>query len=284
MPANDILNPTAGFDAALGDSMNPNYGFERKRPTTQLRKKAVGGTPWTREIQNAGHVFTLSWLGRTLACVQRLKQYYEQYEDGVFTLVDWDGGGRHYVGRFTTEVSPVETSNNKWDVQNVTFEEIPRQTMLQYPSDWDHDSILYLPYNDFGDQKLATSGTWAQAALGIAAPHITLGGTDRQALLPTTVQQNIGTTAGDWATFEYRGYGFKLWMLTGPNCGKCDVYLDGTLIQTVDLYAAAAAVSAVLVQANTPLDIHDLQVVVDDTKNAASSGFLVQWYALQVMR
>jgi hypothetical protein len=123
MPQTDILNPAPGWDPELGDSMNPSYGFTRKRASTQLHKKAVGGTPWTRETANTGHAFSLSWLGRTLAVAERLKWYQEQYEDGFFTIVDWDGGageqGRHYVGRFTSEVVPTETANNRWDVQNV---------------------------------------------------------------------------------------------------------------------------------------------------------------------
>lgn len=283
MPATDILNPTPGYDATLGDSMSPNYGFDRKRPTTLLRKKPVGGRAYTRETQNTGHTFSLSWIGRTWACVQRLKYYYEQYEDGYFTIIDWDGGGRHFVGRFTGEFNVSETANNKWDVQNLLFEEAPQIAMVQYPSDWDHESVLFLPYNDDGDQKLAWSGAWAQVA-GIAAPHITLGGTDRQASLPATIMQHPGAPAGDWATYEYRGYGFKLWMLQAPNAGQCDVYLDQVKIQTVDLYAPAAAVAAVLVNANVALDIHDVQVMTTGNKNGASSGTLVQWYALQVMR
>src|ERR1700683_3146317 len=215
MPATDILNPVgapAVWDSTIQDSICPDYGFTRKRPTTQLRKKAVGGTPWTRETQNIGHSFSFSWLNRSWECVQRLKQYFEQYEDGVFTVVDWDGGGRQYVGRFTGDEFPmVEVANGMWSVQNLVFDEMPRVAMLEYPSDWDHDSVLFLPWNDFGDQKLATSGAWAQAALTGATPEITLGGFARTTL-PSTAMTDSTPTAGDWATFEYRGYGFQLWL------------------------------------------------------------------------
>lgn len=283
MPSSDILNPTQGYDPDLGDSMNPSYGFTRKRASTQLHKKAIGGTPWTRETQNTGHTFQLSWLGRTWACVQRLKQYYEQYEDGFFTIIDWDGGRRQYVGRFTSEVSPIETSNNKWDVMNVTFEEMPQVPMQQYPSDWTHDAIIFGVVNDFGDQKLATSGAWTQA--NSSAPALTLGGVARTTTLPTVAMTNPGTTAGDWAQFEYRGYGFQLYLHTGPAYGQCDVYLDGVKIQTVDCYAAAdAGPTMVLSQPNVSLDIHRVQVVVDATKNANATAANIAWYALEVMR
>lgn len=300
MPASDILNPTQGWDPVLGDSMNPSYGFTRKRANTKLNKKATGGTPWTRETQNTGHTFVLSWLGRTLACVQRLKWYFEQYEDGFFTIVDWDGGGRQYVGRFTTEVTPTETANNKWDVQQVTFEEIPQQAMLSYPSDWAHDAIVFFINNDFSDQKLAfnsPTNLWTQTSRTAAAGTFLSGATtpsfglqqlinaNAAAVLNYTTMDNVGTAAGDWACYEYRGYGFRLYMLKGPAFGKCDIYIDGVLYETLDCYAAVN-VGPVMVLAvpSLPLDFHRVQINVDDTKNGSSTGYAVSWYALEVMR
>lgn len=280
MPQTDILNPSPGWDENLGDSMNPSYGFTRKRASTQLRKKAVGGTPWTRETQNTGHSFSLSWLGRTLGCVMKLKWYYEQYEDGFFTYIDWDGtvgqAGRHYVGRFTSEVSPTETANNRWDVQAVTFEEIPQQPMITYPNDWKNEAIYLWPFNDFGDQKTATQGTWT-AGYPMGAPHA--GTVQSQSLT------SAGTNAGDWAQQEYRGYGFQLQMLKGPAQGIVQVYLDGALIGTVDLYQATAQSPRVVVtHTAVALDIHRVQVVVTNTKNSASSAPAATWWALRVMR
>jgi len=283
MPATDILNPTRGWTQALGDSMNPSYGFTRKRATTQARKKAVGGPPWTRETGNTGHVFSLSWLGRTLQCVLKLKWYYEQYEDGFFTFIDWDGAvgpqGRHYVGRFTTEVTPVETANNRWDVQGVTFEEMPTVAMVKYPSDWDHEAIRLYAFNDFGDQKLAT---FNNTTPGWAANARTIQG------IAVTTMDNPGASgnAGDWACYEYRGYGFKLFLLKGPEFGKCTVMLDGTAVGgTIDCYAAAeSGPQCVVVQQNVPLDIHRVQVNVSATKNSSASAPTISWHSLQVMR
>jgi hypothetical protein len=272
MPETDILNPVQGFDPDLGDSMNPSFGFTRKRANTRSNKKPVGGQPYSREMSNAGHVFQLSWLGRTLPCIRRLKWYQEQYEDGFFTIVDWDGGGRHYVGRFTGDVTPTLTANNKWDVQQLEFTEIPQCAMVQYPNDWDNDAIWHYPFNDFGDQKLAVSGTWAEA-------HHVLGTT----ILATL--DNPGITAGDWAQFEYRGYGFKLSMLKGPGFGKADIYLDGALLQTVDCYAAAnQGPQTVATQEGVPLDLHRVKAVVDGTMNAAATAPALSWTGLQVMR
>jgi len=417
MPQTDILNATAGYDPDLGDSMNPNYGFTRKRPITRHIAKAIGGTPYTRETSNTGHQFTFSWLSRTLACVRRLKWYYEQYEDGYFTMIDYDGGGRHYVGRFTTEVNPVETANGKWDVQGVTFEELPQVPMLQYPNDWDDDSVNFGVCNDFGDQKLSTRGAWtlnaraastgnyftmdnpgAIAALlqattnawtpdgsppasgssglsntggaiwiatypslgasggtlswggfgsgilqagsavqfslalqnavasyqfvivsdathNLAIPLVagpqsadvsgwdlgTLkvqlvinqggagGGTDTPEILVTLsglAVQSFQSTAGDSATYEYKGYGFRLWMRTGPEFGQVNVFLDGVQVAAnLDCYAAADGGPAmVLVQEAVVLDFHRVQVVCTGNKNAAATGTAVSWVSLDVMR
>lgn len=284
MPETDVLNPSPAWEEDIQDAMNPNYGFTRKRATTQLKKKAVGGTPWTRETQNTGHSFTFSWLSRSWACVQRLKQYYEQYEDGYFTMIDWDGGGRNYVGRFTTEVAPVETANGMWDVQNVTFEEMPTVPMLTYPSDWTHDAIFMGVNNDFGDQKLATNGAWTESTLAIAAPVITLGGIERTSGMPTAYMTNPGTNAGDWATYEYRGYGFQLYLLQGPGCGIADVLLDGVQVASIDCYASANGVVMALSQPSVSLDIHRVQLTVTNTNNASSSAPAIGWYGLVVMR
>jgi hypothetical protein len=208
--------------------------------------------------------------------VRRLKRYYEQYEDGFFTIIDWDGGGRHYVGRFTSEIVPVETGNGIWDVQNATFEEIPQQAMLQYPHNWVEDGIWVYPYNDFGDQKTATSGSWT-----VSYPEVA----PRPGESQNAALSSVGTNAGDWAQHEYRGYGCRLWMLKGPAFGIVQVHVDSVLQSTIDLYAAAAeGPQMVLDLTALPLDLHRVQVMVTNTKNAASSAPAATWWGLQVMR
>lgn len=279
MPSTDILNPTAIWQEDIQDSMCPNYGFTRKRASTRLNTKAIGGTPWTRETQNTGHIFTLSWLGRTYACVQRLKRYFEQYEDGYFTIIDWDGGGRHYVGRFTSEVTPIETGNGMWDVQNVTFEEMPQATMVKYPDDWDHDAIRFWAFNDFGDQKLATFSSisvgWTKNVRAIGASVVT-----------TMDNPGAAGNAGDWGCFEYRGYGFRLYLMGGPEFGQCTVQLDGVQVGgTIDCYALADIGPMMVVQQqNVCLDLHRVQVNVAAAKNAAATAPTISWHSLEVMR
>jgi hypothetical protein len=272
MPETDILNPVQGFDPDLGDSMNPSFGFTRKRANTRSNKKPTGGQPYSRELSNAGHVYTLSWLGRTLAVAQRLKWYAEQYEDGFFTIIDWDSNERQYVGKFTSDVNPVLTANNKWDMQMVEFTEIPICPMVQYPTDWVHEAIWHYPFNDYGDQKLAVSGAWAKATHVFGTKTV-------------TTMDTAGANAGDWAQFEYRGYGFQLSMLKGPAFGKTDIYVDGALLQTVDCYAAVnQGPQIVLSKAGISLDFHRVKAVVDATQNAGATAPALSWAGLQVMR
>ena len=290
MPASDVLNPVAGWTVAEGDSINPSYNFVRERPSTLLRKKPIGGHAWERETQNTGHVFTLGWIGRTWPTIQRIKWYYEQYErGGFFTFKNWDAGGREYVGRFTSISQEKETTNARWDISAV-FEETPGAPMNNYPSDWDHDAVLFLFNNDWNEQQLALNdgGAWTQTALG-ALPAITLGGRLRGSGAGSIPLSNIAITnpgtLGDSATYEYRGYGFRLWLCTGPEFGKCDVYLDEVLLTTVDCYAAAdTGPVMVLAQPNVALDIHRVTVSCDATKNVAATGTNITWWALQVMR
>lgn len=117
-------------------------------------------------------------------------------------------------------------------------------------------------------------------------PQITLGGILRTNL-PAAMMSNPGN-AGEWAQYQYRGYGFRLMLMAGPNQGQCQVLLDGAPVQTVDCYAAlvggAQPAPFVLTRQNLSLDFHRVKVIALGTKNAASGGTAIGWYSLQVMR
>ena len=60
------------------------------------------------------------------------------------------------------------------------------------------------------------------------------------------------------------------------NHGIADVYLDGTKVRTVDLYAAAKQNQYVAYQATGLTDgPHTLKIVVTGNKNAAAAGAFV---------
>jgi hypothetical protein len=266
MPYTDILNPTPTHP------LNPDYGFQRKRPVTHLNAKANQGAPYFREIMDVGHQFSFNWADKLRSHASMLKWYYESYKDGLFTYVDHEAGGREYVGRFSSPVEPVPTSHNHWTIQGVIFDEVPSATMMHYPSDWQHDAIWRLVLNDFGDRMVAAvSGTWTLATVA--------GSKSAQ------VFENAGTVTTDQAGYVYAGYGFKLWAPTGPAYGKATVLLDGTSVGTIDLYSASAAPSSCLLTVqNVSLGLHTLALLPLSAKNVSSSGYTVLFDALQVMR
>ncbi len=273
MPETVILNPTTVWDEEIQDCMMPDYGFTVDRPQTRAVVKPAGGRPYSRETANTGHTFQLSWLNRSFKCVQRLKRFFEQYEDGFFTIIDWDGGGRHYVGRFTGNFPRVQLGNDRYQVQGLTFEEIPGVPMLEYPSDWDNDSVLLKPLNDFGDIQVGILGAWAQQ---IQTDPET-GATNEWLL--------SNGTAGDMVAVEYRGYGCRLYMGLGPNAGTVEVFFDGVSQGIIDLYQPVDEILQVVLElGQVSLDFHRVKVVTTGNNNVASGGATAKYGYLEVMR
>ena len=266
MPITDIMNPTPRHP------LNPDYSFAKKRPITHLNAKANQGPPYFREIMDVGHQFSLSWNDKLETHARKLKWYYEQYRDGLFTFIDHEGGGRHYVGRFSTPVEPSPTSHNHWSIQQVLFDEVPTVPMLQYPSDWNNDAIWRLLLNDFGDRMAAAiSGTWTLTADANAQSGY-----------------HFSSTGGslDQCSYCYQGYGFQFWAPTGSNLGQAAIDLDGTNVAAmIDFYTATTQPSTMLFQMeNVPLGLHTVTLRPLHTNNSSSSGFAVLWDALKVMR
>jgi hypothetical protein len=267
-----ILNPSADWDEYLEDSPTPDYGFQRDRNSTLAIAKAPGGSPYSREVANTGHTHSLSWIGLSNKCVRYIKQFYEQYEDDFFTIIDHDGGGRHYVGRFTGNWSDVETANDKYNIQNLTFEEVPSAPMLIYPFNWDRDSIVLRPFDGWGRSKVWLSGIWTTGSLG-SNPAV-------------TVITNSGSDSSSFATVEYRGYGFRLYLRKGPAQGRVQVSIDGVAHGgPIDLYdATERGLVMVLEVLALSLDFHRVKVAPTATKNGSSSGLGVSFGYLRVMR
>ncbi len=262
----EVLNPTPTHP------LNPDYGFQKKRPLTHLNAKGNQGPAYFREITDQGHQFSLNWIDKLAHDARRLKWYYEQFRKGFFTIIDHEGGGRHYVGRFTQPVEPVPTSHNHWSIQQVTFDEMPGAPMLIYPNNWQEDAIWECLLNDWGDRETAAvSGTWTLAADALARSGYHFA--------------NGGTVVTDQAAYVYAGYGFQFWAPTGPAYGQATILLDGTSVGNVDFYSANATPAAMLLQQqNVSLGIHTVTLQPLNTKNAASSGRTILWDALKVMR
>jgi hypothetical protein len=86
----------------------------------------------------------------------------------------------------------------------------------------------------------------------------------------------IGYGVGQDAFVDFRGKGITWIGFKGPWTGIANVYMDGTFVATVDLYAPTESVQAsVFTATGLPLGPHTLRIEVTRTKNAASSDFVV---------
>jgi hypothetical protein len=266
MSQHDILNPTPRHP------LNPDYQFQRKRPITHLNAKANRGVPYFRDLTDVGHQIVLSWVDKTVDEADALKNYYEQYQDGFFTYIDHEGGGRHYVGHFTSPVEPSPSSHNHWFIQQVTFDEVPTVPMLVYPHRWDKDAVWQKLITDYGDGPMAaTHGSWTLTANAVAKSGSEL-------VSPNTI---FGSAA-----YQYRGYGFQFWARTGPDMGIGQLVLDGTVLGNIDFYSPVPSTEAGPIQTrlNIPLGVHVVQLNTTSLKNSSSSGNTIVWDALRVMR
>lgn len=272
MAASDILNPTAT------DVLNPDFGMQQKMPITHVAIKASDGPGYSREVSDLLYQYSLSW-GSTRNCaksredMQRLKRFYQQFRKGFFTIIDYEDGGRHHVGHFVTPVEPVRVGNLYWSAQNVLWEEVPGVPMASYPSDWDGDSIWEYTLTDHGEIQPAPDD-YANWTLTDDAHSASPAAKDFQSAV-----------ADAFVQLEYVGWGFQLWAPKGPALGIAEIFLDGVSQGTVDLYAAAAADSASLLEVqDVPLAKHLVKMVCTHAKNGSSSDYTVVWDALKVMR
>ncbi len=82
------------------------------------------------------------------------------------------------------------------------------------------------------------------------------------------------TVAGSTATFTFSGSSVAFVAALGSNRGTAEIWLDGQLIETVDLYAASLQSARVVWAPDAPLVAgpHVLEVVVTGTKNPASTN------------
>ncbi len=296
MAETDILNPVQGYWPVLGDNPNWSYGWTRRSSQNGVLARTRLGAWYSRETLNAGYVFDLNWINRPWATVMRLKQFQEAFQNGYFTLIDYDGGGRHHVGRFTSPANGVETANGKYTVQGLVFEEIPRCRMLQYPSDFVSSSHTIYAIDDFLFPRVATSGAgWLAAPVPLMAGAVTT---------PSGFEWLDATpVAGDFAQVEYVGWGFQMKFRTSPLLGLCDVYVDGVLwLQALDLSSGTAAeintstngvtgavfapspfAGGVVSKIDLPLDKHRVKVVARNLPGATSTANGVIFPAIQVM-
>ena len=250
MAETDILNPPDWQSQGMPWNPNPGYGFSRKLGANRQTQRPRLGTFASRDVGNAGHSFTLQWIGVPLWMVQRILQFYHSFKHGYFTLIDADNNGRHYVGRFMSEPEQTHTANGKYSIQGLVFEEVPTARMLNYPSDWQNDGHTINVVDDFLNPLVATmQGDWVPNVVGGSTAGVT-------STAPSAYEMyDFGGAVGDWAQLQYTGWGFQIAFRLSGTLGAVDIFLDGVqLVTGLDLSsgATASASSPLVTLAVTP--------------------------------
>jgi subtilisin family serine protease len=82
-----------------------------------------------------------------------------------------------------------------------------------------------------------------------------------------------GTTIGSAASYYFIGTGIKVIGATSNNRGKADIYIDGVLYDTVDLYSPSISYNVVYFEENNLLNSpHTIKIVNKGERNSSSSG------------
>src|ERR1039458_9982985 len=282
MAETDILNPTQAYWAAIKDSPNPSFGYERRTASNTAVAKARLGAPYTRDTLNDGFAFALRYDNRPWSMILRMKHFYEQFKGGYFTYIDYDGGGRHHVGRFTTPVNAVHLAHSAYSVQQAIFQEIPQARMLEYPSDWVNWSRTFNVLDDALNPTVATysvaPNAWvAQLNPTLLAPSAT-GPTAYEFFNATPTFYGASPANYDWAQIQYVGWGFQMQLRTGAGLGQIVVLVDGVdLLHSVfdlstgariangsgfmpPLLAGVTYANGLLTVTQMPLDTHRVMV------------------------
>jgi hypothetical protein len=94
----------------------------------------------------------------------------------------------------------------------------------------------------------------------------------------------VGFAEGHNAFVDFRGTGVRWISFRAPYAGIANVYVDGTLAGTVDLYAPQEAVGlAAFTASGLTLGAHTLRIEVTRTKNAASGDYLITIDAFDII-
>jgi subtilisin family serine protease len=117
------------------------------------------------------------------------------------------------------------------------------------------------------DPQVTYSGTWTTSN---SSSHS--GGSAR-----------YNNTAGAYAQFTFNGTGIKVLAYTANNRGLADIYIDGTLSKTVDLYSSAITYQVPIFEVNNlSSGEHTIKIVNKGQKSSVSSGTIISLDALVI--
>jgi hypothetical protein len=285
MAETDILNPVRGWWKQINDNPNPSYGYTRRSANNNALAKARLGAPYSRETLNQGFAFEFNYVDRPWTTILRLKHFYEQFKGGYFTYIDWDGGGRHHVGRFTSPVNAMETANDKYTVQGLVFEEMPQARMVSYPADFVNWSRCINVLDDFLNPTVALYSSTGVAWISQLNPDLAGASATNPAAYEIS---NPAPAVGDWAQVEYVGWGFTMTFRTNAAFGNALLYIDGVKVLSMNMATGAQLAiggsmalpagmtfaAGVVTATNMPLDKHRVKVVANGPSSGANVGVI----------
>jgi hypothetical protein len=180
---------------------------------------------------------------------------------------------------------------------------IPEATAAPHSVSWDTTTVSDGPHTMAAIGRDAAGNTSTSAPVTfVVANRTTVTRVDETSAAITTssnswILGNIdrawsgGTAAlafasGQRATFPFTGTGVSWIGFRGPQTGVADVYLDGTLVATIDPYSSTEQVQAVLFTVNgLPMGPHTLAIEVPSprAKNRLSSDYFTVIDAFDVI-
>src|SRR5919108_4670409 len=81
--------------------------------------------------------------------------------------------------------------------------------------------------------------------------------------------------SGNFVNFHFSGTGVTWYSATGPSMGMADVYVDGALVRTVDVYSPSTRYHVGFGVNGLSAGPHTLKVAIKSAKNPSSAGHLV---------
>jgi hypothetical protein len=135
-------------------------------------------------------------------------------------------------------------------------------------SAWATGAVFRLSRVQETNTAISYGGTWKRAALTGAS-----GGYVR-----------FASAAGSTATFKFSGRSIGFATTMGPNRGKAAVWVDGTRVTTLDLYASTSRKAYLVFATDLAPGAHEVRIEVLGQRNASSSSTRVDLDAFLVIR
>lgn len=291
-----VTDLEADWGGGASSSVFLNAGFER---TGDAYWSTSGANPANVGAYGSGSV---GQSGQWYGYLQNANQGYQAIGQGIalyagntytvriraqtsgqtFQFYVWNACTNSFAARTTF-------SNTTWQTQTITVPITATCGHYHIGVDNNAPGIIYQASNwvrvdDFSVVRV--SGTAGEPPVVIYNnPEVVYAGTWNESLgisgdIAAGHKWTKSTSAS--ASIPFVGSRAKLIAVTDSNCGKANVYLDGTLVGTADFYSPTGAYQKVVFDTGPiAYGMHTLKVVPNGTKNAAATDTYITFNAVQ---